>query len=89
MYSCLTTDIETRSYTKTSSFIIRNVRLTVTFSELAMEDVEIPYTTNQIERLMGEISKRCKHKWMHWLTEGLRNILTIILIRYTNQQLYN
>ena len=26
---------------------------------------------------------------MHWSTEGLRNILSIILIRYTNQQLYN
>jgi len=82
-------ELETRSYTKASSFIIRNARFMVTFAELAMEDVEIPYTTNQIERLMGEISKRCKHKWMHWSTEGLRNILTIILIRYTNQQLYN
>ncbi len=61
----------------------------VTFAELAMEDMEIPYTTNKIERLMGEISKRCKHKWMHWSTHGLRNILTMILIRYTNQQLYN
>ena len=61
----------------------------VTFAQLTLEDVEIPYTTNKIERLMGETSKRCKHKWMHWSTEVLRNILTIILIRYTNQQLYN
>ena len=82
-------ELETRGYTKASSFIIRNARFMVTFAELAMEDVEIPYTTNKIERLMGEISKRCKHKWMHWSTKGLRNILTIILIRYTNQQLYN
>jgi len=82
-------ELEERGYTRASSFIIRNARFMVAFAELAMEDVEIPYTTNQIERLMGEISKRCKHKWMHWSTEGLRNILTIILIRYTNQQLYN
>lgn len=82
-------ELEEKGYTKASSFIIRNARFMVTFAELAMEDVEIPYTTNEIERLMGEISKRCKHKWMHWSTEGLRNILTIILIRYTNQQLYN
>ena len=61
----------------------------MTFAELAVKDVEIPYTTNRIERLMGEISKRCKHKWMHWSTEGLRNILTIILIRYTNEKLYD
>jgi len=60
----------------------------VTFAELALEGVEIPYTTNEIERLMGEVSKRCKNKWMHWSTEGLKNILTIILVRYTNKQLY-
>ena len=28
----------------------------VTFAELALEDVQIPYTTNIIERLMGEVS---------------------------------
>jgi len=43
----------------------------VTFAELALEDVEIPYTASKIERLMGEISKRCKNKWMHWSTNGL------------------
>jgi len=78
-----------RGYTKASSFIMRNARFMVTFAELALEDVQIPYTTNKIERLMGEVSKRCKHKWMHWSTEGLRNILTILLVRYTNEQLYN
>ncbi|MBS7614899.1 hypothetical protein KEJ18_04125 [Candidatus Bathyarchaeota archaeon] len=78
-----------RGCTKASTFIIRNARFMVTFAELALEDVQIPYTTNKIERLMGEISKRCKHKWMHWSTEGLRNILTIVLVRYTNEQLYN
>jgi len=78
-----------RGYTKTSSFIIRNARFMVTFAELALEDIQIPYTTNKIEKLMGEVSKRCKHKWMHWSTEGLRNILTILLVRYTNEQLYN
>ena len=78
-----------RGYTKASSFIIRNARFMVTFAQLTLEDVEIPYTTNKIERLMGEISKRCKHKWMHWSTEGLRNILTIVLVRYTKEQLYN
>jgi len=37
---------------------------------------------------MGEISKRCKHKWMHWSTSGLKNILSIILVRYTDGALY-
>ena len=78
-----------RGYTKASSFINRNARFMVTFAQLTLEDVEIPYTTNKIERLMGEVSKRCKHKWMHWTTEGLRNILTLVLVRYTNEKLYN
>ena len=82
-------ELENRGYIKASSFINRNARFMVTFAQLTLEDVEIPYTTNKIERLMGEISKRCKHKWMHWSTEGLRNILTIVLIRYTDEKLYN
>jgi transposase-like protein len=60
----------------------------VTFAELTLEGIEIPYTTNAIERLMGEVSKRCKHKWMHWSTHGLKNILTLILTRYTDKTLY-
>jgi len=42
----------------------------------------------RIERLMGEVSKRCKHKWMHWSTDVLRNILILVLVRYTNEALY-
>jgi transposase-like protein len=60
----------------------------VTFAELALEGVSIPYTTNRIERLMDEISKRCKHKWMHWSTMGLKNILTLVLVQYTDKPLY-
>jgi transposase-like protein len=60
----------------------------VTFAKLALKNIQIPYTSNVIERLMGEISKRCKHKWMHWSTEGLENMLQIILVRYTNPQFY-
>lgn len=82
-------ELRERGYVKRSSFINRNARFMVTFAQMALEDVEIPYTTNKIERLMGEISKRCKHKWMHWSTRGLRNILTIVLVRYSNTKLYN
>jgi len=77
-----------RGYTRASSYIMKNARFMVTFADLALEEIEMPYTTNKIERLMGEVSKRCKHKWMHWSNNGLRNILTIILIRYTNKRLY-
>jgi transposase-like protein len=80
--------LEEDGYVRAADFIFRNGRFMVTFAQLALEDIRIPYTTNRIERLMGEISKRCKHKWMHWSTQGLKDILTIILVRYTNRSLY-
>jgi len=48
----------------------------------------VPYTNNLIERLMGEVAKRVKNRWMHWSTEGLENLLNILLIRYCNRRLY-
>ena len=77
-----------RGYPKAAAFIMKHSRFTVTFAELALEGIRIPYTTNAIERLMGEVSKRCKHKWMHWSTRGLKNVLAIILVRYTDEPLY-
>ena len=77
-----------RGYPKAAGFLERNARFMVTFAEVALEGVRIPYTTNRIERLMGEVSKRCKHKWMHWSTDGLRNILVLVLVRYTDEALY-
>ena len=84
----LAENLKLKSYPKTAAFIKSNARFMVTFAKLALKNIQIPYTSNVIERLMGEISKRCKHKWMHWSTEGLENILQIILVRYTNPQFY-
>ena len=75
-------------YSRAGEFLKKNSRFVVTFAELALLGIKIPYTTNRIERLMGEVSKRCKHKWMHWSTVGLKDILTIVLVRYTNKPLY-
>ena len=44
--------------------------------------------TTLIERLMGEVSKRCKHQWMHGSTDGLRNILILVLVRYADEALF-
>ena len=77
-----------RGYPKAAEFLERNARFMVTFAEVAMEGVRIPYTTNRIERLMGEVSKRCKQKRMHWSTDGLKNILILVLVRYTDEALY-
>jgi len=43
-----------RGYPKAADFLERNARLMVTFAEVALEGVRIPYTTNRIERLMGD-----------------------------------
>jgi len=84
----LAEELRSKGYPKTAAFIRSNARFMATFAKLALKNIQIPYTSNVIERLMGEISKRCKHKWAHWSTQGLENILQIILVRYTNPQLY-
>jgi len=42
----------------------------ITFARLAMKQIHVPYTNNLIERLMGEIAKRIKNKWMQRLCEN-------------------
>ena len=81
-------ELRSRGYPKAAGFLERNARFMVTFAEVALEGVRTPYTSNRIERLMGEVSKRCKHQWMHWSTDGLRNILILVLVRYTDEALY-
>lgn len=73
---------------KAANFIRRVSNTAVTFAKLAMEGKIVPWNSNLIERLMGEISKRCKHRWMRWTTKGLESILNIILMRYTSEQKY-
>jgi hypothetical protein len=51
--------------------------------------VRIPYTNNLIERLMGEVAKRVKNRWMYWSTVGLENMLNILLFRYCDKRLYS
>ena len=55
-------DLKLKGYPKTSAFIRSNARFMATFAKLALKNIRIPYTSNAIERLMGDISKRCKHK---------------------------
>jgi hypothetical protein len=77
-----------RGFFRASEFISRNARLMVTFAKLAVQGIDIPYTSNAIERLMGAIARRCKHGWMHWSTKGLERMLWILLVRYTDEQEY-
>jgi transposase-like protein len=75
--------------TSTAKFIRNSANYTITFARLAIKQVRIPYTNNLIERLMGEIAKRVKNKWMHWSATGLENLLNILLARYCNKENYN
>jgi len=74
--------------TGAAKFLRNSANYTVTFARLAMEQVRIPYTNNLMERLMGEISKRVKNRWMHWSARGLENLLNILLTRYCDRRLY-
>ena len=69
-------------------FIRNAANYLVTFARLAMKEVCVPITNNLIERLMGEVAKRIKHKWIHWSTRGLENLLNILLARYCNKRVY-
>ena len=70
-------------------FIKNAANYMVTFARLAMKKICVPYTNNLVERLMGEIAKRIKNKWMHWSTKGLENLLNILLARYCNRRVYS
>jgi len=80
--------LKREGYRGAARFVAKNAMLMVTFAKLALEGKIVPYTSNVIERLMGEVAKRCKDRWMHWSTEGLENMLQVILVRYTNPKLY-
>jgi transposase-like protein len=69
-------------------FVRNAANYIVTFARLAIKEIKVPITNNLIERLMGEIAKRVKHKWMHWSTKGLENLLNILLARYCNRRFY-
>ena len=73
---------------KTANFVKKHSNYVVTFAMLTIEGKNIPWNSNIIERLMGEIQKRCKHKWMRWTTQGQEALLNLILTRYSNPQNY-
>ncbi|HWQ95745.1 MAG TPA: hypothetical protein VN368_00080 [Candidatus Methylomirabilis sp.] len=73
---------------KTATFIKEYSNSMVVFAKLALKGIRVPWNSNIIERLMGEIAKRTKHKWMRWTTMGLETILNIILVRYCSEENY-
>ena len=54
------------------------------FAERSIEGFEVPWTSNPVERLMGEVSTRCKNQWMRWTATGLEAILNLRLVKYAD-----
>lgn len=73
---------------RTSKFIKSSANYMVTYALLMIKGTKIPWNSNTIERLMGEIAKRVKNKWMHWSTKGLEALINLILVRYTSEETY-
>lgn len=66
---------------RTARFLERMSNQVTTFATLALDGIVVPWHTNLLERLMGEVSKRCKHKWMSWTPHGSRALLTLLTTR--------
>lgn len=75
--------IEQRELSYASEFLERNKKYLFTATVLAIrEDLKVPWTTNQVERLMKELGKRTKKKSMRWSVNGLNTILNAVIKRY-------
>jgi hypothetical protein len=74
---------------KAAGYLRRWLPSIVTFAEQAIEGFEVPWTSNPVERLMGEVSKRCKSQWMRWTATGLETILNLRLVKYADPDHYH
>ncbi|MFQ6052430.1 MAG: transposase [Candidatus Hydrothermarchaeota archaeon] len=73
---------------RAAKFIRNSANYMVTYALLLIKGIKVPWNSNVIERLMGEIAKRVKNKWMHWSTKGLEALINLILVRYTCEDTY-
>jgi hypothetical protein len=50
-------DLRDRGYPEAAGFLERHAGFMVTFAELALEGVAVPYSSNRVERVMGGVAK--------------------------------
>jgi hypothetical protein len=74
---------------KAAGYLRRWLPSIMTFAERAIEGLEVPWTSNPVERLMGEVSKRCKNQWMRWTADGLEALLQLRLVKYADPEYYH
>ncbi|MGH9459820.1 MAG: ISH6 family transposase [Vicinamibacteria bacterium] len=73
---------------KTARFLRRASNSVTTFATLALQGIRIPWHNNLLERLMGEVSKRFKHKWMSWTSHGGQALLSLLVVRTVEPDTY-
>jgi hypothetical protein len=68
-------------YERTAILLERMSEPVTVFAALALQGMTVPWNSNVIERLMGTVSKRAKHRWMSWTTAGSQGLLTLLVTR--------
>jgi len=81
-------EMESKGYWRVSRFFKRHMKGILLFAYKKLEGIAIPWHNNWMERLMGEIAKRMKNKWMSWSARGARNLLNLLLRRYVERERY-
>jgi len=74
---------------KAAAYLRRGLPSMLTFAKKALDGVEVRWTSNPVERAMGEVAKRCKRDWMQWSQIGLNAVLQLRLIKYQDPDLYS
>jgi hypothetical protein len=73
---------------KAAQYLRSGLASMMTFAEEAVEGFEVPWTSNPVERAMGEVASRCKSQWMRWTEQGLETLLQLKLVKYANPDHY-
>jgi len=73
---------------KASRYLRQWLPSIVTLAEKAIGGFEVPWASNPVERVMGEVSRRCKNQWIRWTKEGLEALLQFRLVKYTDPEHY-
>ena len=79
--------LEQTACPRSARAVRRDAKALVVFAEVAVHGIEMPATSNGVERVMGMIADRCKRKWARW-GSGLRNQLVLLLARRTRRGTY-
>ena len=73
---------------KAAAYLRQGLPSMQTFAEKALDGIEVRWTSNPVERAMGEVAKRCKRDWMQWSRDGLNAVLQLRLVKYQDPDRY-